>query len=325
MNVLMIRSNNKGRSNGIDAYCKGLYTIFKDSEEINILEVSNYPVHKLRLVNDIYKRGIEKVIGGNDVDVVHINGYTSFTTVQAIWLARKYGKKIVYTAHWHPFETLNRPFFAKVFFRIFLKTLISRFVDIVVTINNEDTEYFKGFHSNVFQIPHWNRLDGFDDIKYEKKSDMILFVGKVDSQNKGIDHIYSLPEGKYDIHCVGSGNMTLRSDITYHRDITEEEIVTLYKQASLLVVPSKYEAFSYATLEALYYGTPVLISNGVRIGDYLDGVKGVSVFNYGDYEGFAKMVDSQKGKEVDIAAIKSIFDLKRIKNLYETVYISVVE
>ena len=321
----MIRANNKGRSNGIDAYCKGLYSIFKDSEEINILEVSNYPVHKFRLVNDIYKKGIKEIIGGKDVDVVHVNGYTSCTTVQAIWFAKKCGKKIVYTAHWHPFDTLNRPFFAKIFFNIFLKKLIRRYVDTVVTINNEDTAYFKGFHSNVVQIPHWNRLHDVSGDTGKKKSDMILFVGKVDSQNKGIDHIYSLPEGKYDIHCVGSGNMTLRSDITYHRDVTEEEIINLYKQASLLVVPSKYEAFSYATLEALYLGTPVLISNSVKIGDYLTGVKGVSFFDFGDYATFANKIQESIGEEVDTAAIRNIFDLDGIKGMYESVYKNVVD
>lgn len=290
-----------------------------------VIGPSNYSVRKNRLFNDVYDiKKLKQELFNANADIIHINGYTSMCTVQAFRLAHKMNKKIVYTAHWHPFKYLRRPVFGKLFFSVFLKPLISRYADCVVAINNEDYAYFKSFCNNVIQIPHWMRLsiDSSFNTSHDKVKNMILFVGRVDGANKGIHHLYHLPEGKYDIHCVGEGTMKERSDIHHHVNITNEEQKNLYKKASLLVVPSTYEAFSYAALEALYCGTPVVLSKGVRIADYLGNEDYCTVFDYGDINGFCSAVEKTIGKAVDIEYIHKLFDKQRAMSLYKKMYLS---
>jgi len=201
-----------------------------------------------------------------------------------------------------------------------LKPLVKRYADVVVTINNEDTAFFKRFHNNVVQIPHWIDTTALKPMAVERDPKMILFVGRFNDLNKGSEHLYHLPEGEYDIHCVGPCEGNLRSDMTKHVNIPFEELCALYAKASLLVVPSRYEAFSYVALEALSYGTPVLLSDRVRIADYLENVEGVDVFTYQDYSVFCEKVKKQIRGAVNTEAVKEIFSLGRVKNQYCDVF-----
>lgn len=43
--------------------------------------------------------------------------------------------------------------------------------------------------------------------------------------------------------------------------VTDEELTTLYKDASLFIMPSLYEGFGLSLVEAMYYGLPVITSS----------------------------------------------------------------
>lgn len=146
---------------------------------------------------------------------------------------------------------------------------------------------------------------------------MILFVGR-NEENKGIDYLYKLPS-KYVVHCVTKGNLQ-RSDFIVHSDVSDEELDLLYREASLVVIPSRYEAFSYVALEAFAHGTPVVMSDRVQIANYLEGKSGYSIFSYGDYQDFLSAVDKTIGIDVDVNGILSIFDKNVIKNKYANIY-----
>lgn len=323
INVLEIRPNPNSKSNGIDKYCQSIRRMFEGDEVINILPVENHPMKKYRVLKEIYSEGVlKKLFNLDDIDVIHINGFASFSVVQCFWYAMKAKKKIVYTAHWHPFKYLNHPIRAKVFFYLFLKPLVKRFANIIVSINNEDTAFFRKFHSNVVQIPHWIDSSQVRSCLETKDPSMILFVGRVNDPNKGAEHLYSLPEGKYNIQCVGPCEGVLRCDMESHVNISEEELSLLYQKASLLVVPSRYEAFSYVALEALAHGTPVLLSDRVRIGDYLKEVEGVGIFKYHDNSDFEYNVKKMIGREVDKVKVMSLFSKDAIKSLYYNVFLN---
>lgn len=321
INVLELRPNPNSKSNGIDKYCNALRSMFAD-DNINILPVMNYPMKKGKILKERYVRGVlDQAISNQNVDIIHINGFASFSVVQMFWHAKMAKKKIVYTAHWHPFEYLNHPLRAKLFFYFLLKPLIKWCADVVVTINNEDTAFFKSFHKNVKQIPHWieENLPSFCP-SIEKDPNMVLFVGRFNDSNKGAEHLLYLPEGKYNIHCVGPCNGELRSDMVSHVNISFEELRALYSKASLLVVPSRYEAFSYVALEALSNDTPVLLSDRVRISDYLKDIRGVNVFQYHNYKDFCNKVNHSIGGKVDIERIKRIFSESIVRSQYRNLF-----
>lgn len=323
--VLELRPNPISKNNGIDTYCQSLRQLFEKDVEVEILPIENYPQKRTKWLHEVYNyKALLREIQQKNPTCVHINGYTSFSVTQAFFAAKQCNCKIIYTAHWHPFRFLKHPFVGRLFFNVLVKPFVALWADAVTTINNDDTSYFKKFHKNVVKISHWLKGDMQPiNMSADKKKNMILFVGRVSDDNKGVKHLYSLPEGKYDIHCVGVGNMLERSDITRHINIPNEELQRLYAEASLLVVPSKYEAFSYVALEALLNKTPVLISTGVRIADYLNNVSGVGVFDFNDFDTFNKMVNKYIGTKVDVETIKGIFSPENQKEKYKKVFLSI--
>ena len=318
--IIYIRQAPQGGCDGTDTYCQSLFKFFHEDKDCMAERIINYPEIKSHFFHYYYKqKALTAAI--MEADIIHINGYTAMGTVQALITSKILHKTVVYTAHWHPFNRLSHPFLGKFFFNIFLRNTIKFCATTVTTINNEDYAFFKSFHKNVVQIPHWYKPENIK-INIKKKKNMILFVGRADDPVKGIEHIYSLPEGMFEIHCVGKGHIKQRSDITQHINIPTEKLISLYLQASVVVVPSKYEAFSYVTLESLCYGTPVVMSENVRIADHLNYVNGYSIFKYGDYPDFLKKINETIGQDVDTTKIIKIFDPEKIRLKYKELYLS---
>ena len=94
----------------------------------------------------------------------------------------------------------------------------------------------------------------------------------------------------------------------------------MYAQAALLAVPSKYEAFSYVSLEALGHGTPVLMSNNVRIADHLNGIEGWDTFELNNIDNFLNKIESTIKKKVDVNKIMQRFSAETIKFKYDNLY-----
>lgn len=316
--ILQIRQNMPG---GTDTYCRGLERLFSSDADCRVLPVTDIPQQQSRLFHYTYRDSDLKPFIA-EADIVHVNGYTAQGTIDAMRLARQMGRKVVYTAHFHPFCYLGHPLAGRLFFYLKMRPAIQRYADAVTTINNEDTRFFRAFHHRVVQIPHWNdTVVSQSQTAAVRQPGNILFVGRIDDHVKGFHQLSALPEGLYDIHCVGNGEPPFdRADITRHHHLSREELQQLYRQASLLVVPSKYEAFSFVTLEALVQGTPVVMSDRVRIADYLHGIHGYAVYRYGDSRDFVDKVAKTIGASVDIPAVCQRFDPQHIVSQYKQLY-----
>ena len=323
--ILQIRETPMTKCAGIDSNCQGLIDLFVDDDEIRLLPTIDYTRHKVPMIGLYYldKKEICQSIVKTQPDIIHIHGAYSFTLYVAVKCAMKYGLPIFLSPHFHPFWALRRPTMGKLFFQVVTKNIL-RHIKTVFTINCEDTEIFKKYHSNVKRIPHWSKFLVSEEMPM-KNPKMILFVGRLEESNKGFEHLYYLPEGKYEIHCIGKGCVSLRSDMVKHTNVSEVELSRLYQQASLLVVPSRYEAFSYVTLEALVNYTPVVISERVRIADYLHDISGVCTFKYQDYNDFVSKVEQTIGTNVDVNKIKKIFSPFKIKEEYKKAYLEAVK
>lgn len=317
--IIYIRKAPQGGCDGTANYCKALYEMFCNDVETRACPIVNYPFTTSKILKYYYhKKTLIDAI--KQADIVHINGYTAMGTAQSLYYAHKLGKEVIYTAHWHPFQYLRHPTLGKIFFNMIIKPLVKRCVDKVVTINKDDTTFFKSFHSQVCQIPHWYNIKSVQEV-VPKKKNMILFIGRINDPVKNAGILYSLPIGKYEVHCVGCGELHKRPDFIQHINISNEELAHLYTQASLVVIPSKYEAFSYVALEAMCQGTPVVMSERVRIVDYLHGVKGHCTFKYNDCQDFLAKIETTIGTEVDTKTVKEIFSPNRIKCLYKRLYL----
>ena len=324
MRVLQIRETPLTKCAGVDANCQALIELFAGDSDIEMLPTADYTRHTVPVLRQYFldKNEICNSIEVNKPDVIHIHGAYSFTLWVAVQCAKKYRLSIVFSPHFHPFWALRRPTMGKIFFDTITKRVLKD-INTVFTINNEDTGIFEKYHKNVVRIPHWAKFK-IPKSAPVKNPKMILFVGRLNESNKGFEHLYHLPEGKYEIHCVGKGDIQPRKDIIKHTNIPDEELALLYQQASLLVVPSRYEAFSYVTLEALANYTPVVLSDRVRIADYLQDFQGVQSFKYQDYDDFVKKVEATIGKSVEAHEIATIFSPIAIKDKYKTAYMKAI-
>ena len=323
--VLQICPDPIGKVNGIGTYCHALTSLFVGHDRLTVLPPLDCSFKETKLLNNLFDwRQLYTKMKQSDADIVHINGYTSFNVFQSFLIASLLKKKIVYTPHWHPYTTLRRPLFGKISFMVFIRPFLKR-VKAIITLNMDDTAYFASMGDKVHRIPHWNRFHVSKELlSIPKQDNMILFIGRFNAGNKGFDYLFHLPEGKYDIHCVGRGTVAKRSDMTLHTGIPTEELMQLYAKASLVVIPSKYEAFSYVALEALSMNTPVLMSDRVRIADYVKDYRGVDIFRYGDYNAFVSHVASHIGTQVDREGILSVFSPDTIREQYAHLYESAI-
>ena len=156
VHVLELYADQPQSKGGIDTYMHALESLFKDDPDVNILPVDYLPVKAIPFLKYYYSKGIlDNVINKYNPEWIHINGYTSWATVQSFLAAKRHKKKVLYTAHWHPFSQLRHPFAGKLFFHSFIKPLVRRYANAVIAINNEDFSFFKEITNKVYRIPHW--------------------------------------------------------------------------------------------------------------------------------------------------------------------------
>lgn len=288
---------------------------YKNIEMLPIEDIASKYLKIVRKFVFIPKK-LNTYITQSNCDIVHIHGFMSIGIVQAINAAHKQNKKIIYSPHFHPFKYLRNPLLGKLFFYLILKPILHK-IDTIITINKEDSAFFKRYHSKVIQIPHWSNISQ-SHINLPKQKDMILFIGRNDS-NKGLEHLYNLPT-HYQVHCVTKGPLK-RKDFILHERLSDSELSLLYQKASIVVVPSKYEAFSLVALEALSYHTPIVISNRVRIADYLTGDSGYSIFKYHDYTDFNNAIcKTLQMNNINFKQLLLPFRKENIQEKYYQVY-----
>lgn len=318
--VLIIRDKTISFTGGIKRHCDELQQLMNDYKDIKILPIKDLPCKYIRLIRKFKynSKSLRQYLINSQCDIVHVHGFMSLGVIQTINTAFNLKKEIIYSPHFHPFQYLQNPIYGKFFFYCFIKPILYK-VKTIITINKEDTLFFQKYHHNVINIPHWNTYIENNKLSTNSKlPNSLLFVGRNDA-NKGLEHLYQLPP-KYKVHCVTKGPL-LRKDFILHQNISDIELNKLYEQVSAVVIPSRYEAFSLVALEALSHHTPIVISDRVRIGDYLTGDKGYKVFKYHNYQSFNEAVkDIMEQTDIDYKQLLSPFEIKKIKEEYYKIY-----
>ncbi|WP_163555288.1 glycosyltransferase family 4 protein, partial [Klebsiella pneumoniae] len=172
---------------------------------------------------------------------------------------------------------------------------------------------------------------------YDKKTTgnniNLLFIGRLDYQ-KGFDILISAMEktinGNIKLTVVGdsdNSNVKKNSDsIKYVGWVAPENIEQYYREADLVVVPSRWEGFAMVPLEAMSYGLPVISSDATslpeaikhRVTGYL--FKSESASNLTDVLDKLDLIEAKKLGENALIFFEehfqSIHMLKEVKELY---------
>ncbi len=228
-----------------------------------------------------------------------MHGFSSFFVYQCLSAVKKIlpNAKLIYTPHYHPFRYHTHPLLASVFFHVFLKRSF-KYIDTLVVLTESEKDFFVQYfdENKIKMIP--NGITRSLTLRAKEKPDenSILFIGR-DDHNKRLDFIES-QRTYFECHHIKCHIVTNEEKVSndifiYYKDLSSTQLKKLYEKCTLLVVPSKYEAFSLVALEAMSYGTPILISDHVQMKSYLsDNDEFNKIFKYDDNKDFQNKLTS---------------------------------
>ena len=269
--------------------------------------------------------------------------------------ARNKGTRVIYTAHGFHFykgaPTINWLLYYPV------EKWLSRYTDVLITINREDYERAKTFKAGkVCYIPgvgvDLKKFAATEEIHKEKRrwlctafgipndATILLSVGEV---NKNKNHrivIEALGQlGRKDIYYVicGCGPLTDRyKKLSNQLNIGQQvilagyrmDIADFYKAADIFVFPSFREGLPVSVMEAMASGLPVIATRIRGSSDIIKDKENGILLEPSDVRGFAdaiKTVCSDKKMICKMAAenvrCAKGFDLSEVMERYKNIYI----
>lgn len=217
-------------------------------------------------------------------DIVHGHSYHALP----LYFARyaKAGRFIVnpyYHGHGH---TPIRDFLIKLYKPLGKK--IFAHADKIITISEYEKEILaKDFsiqRSEISVIPPGIDLMEFANLdRIHKETKAILYVGRLEHY-KGVQHIIEalpLVDKEFCLKIVGKGpykatlvklidRLGLNGRISFHEDLTRQELLKMYATAGLFILLSKYETLSIVVAEALAAKTPCIVANTSALSEWVD-------------------------------------------------------
>lgn len=221
-------------------------------------------------------------------DFIHIHSWWNLVVIFALIICKIHGVKVVFSPRGmlgpYTFKSMSKRIFHRLFGRVILRNTV-----LHATSQKEVQEA-------LMLIPDWdhfvlpNILDLPDNLgrvtKNENSLDCfnLIFLARI-HPIKGLDILFTaLAKVKFSwqLLIVGEGDQNyinklkalideygIGKSIDWIGWKSSEEKYKLLSEADLFVLPSNYESFSNAALEALSVGTPVLLSDQVGLNDYV--------------------------------------------------------
>lgn len=243
-------------------------------------------------------RDMKRLLKENRYDIIWTNEpVMGVVTRLAARKARKTGTKVVYMCHGFHFYKGASPVNWLIFYPV--ERFMSRFCDMIVTINHEDEARAKTFH-----CPRVEHIDGIGvdfskrqctvsredkrkELGVEDSDILVLSVGELQTRKNHeviLRAIAKLQNPNIKYFLCGKGvlqdhleelakTLGLQNQVRflgYRKDVPE-----IMNAADIFAHPSKREGLGLACLEAMASGLPLVTSNIQGIPDYVEnGVTG---------------------------------------------------
>ncbi len=176
------------------------------------------------------------------------------------------------------------------FYEILVRELYRRYDRIICVSSKlrDETKTRRNIDCTVIPLPL--KLELFKPLEPGEREDIIIHIGTRPVKNPqiSIEAVKILREKGYNVKLVVIGppaTLPRVEGVEYKYAISEKEKLELLCKAKALILPSSYESFSYASLEATACGTPAVVSNATPEEVVIDGFNGIRVnsFNPVDY------------------------------------------
>lgn len=173
----------------------------------------------------------------------------------------------------------------------------------------------------------------------DKNNVKLIYVGKLD-KNKNLDTsmrvVKKLNELGYKatLDIVGNGpqlerikealNNEYKDIIKLHGFMNKEEIINLYRNSDIFIMPSKYETFGLVYIEAISQGLPIIYTKNQGFDGYFkEGEVGFSV-KYDDVDEIAEKVKAIIDSKIDLEnledELRQSFVWENIAKTYYEIY-----
>ena len=218
-------------------------------------------------------------------DILHVHSFQAVPSFLAHLATNKSNvKKFIFTPHYHPFASTPLRNLIRKFYDPIQKKTFERADKIICVSNHEKNLLHKNFDiplKKMIKIPNGINVDEYKHLPKVKKEHefQILYHGRLEKY-KRVEWILSalkkiksrFPEKDIHLSIVGKGpyennlkkackELEIMKYVTFKKNVTDEERAKEYVKCDVFVMPSEYEAFSLATLQALAFKKPVIVSN----------------------------------------------------------------
>lgn len=276
---------------------------------VNQIEFQRSPLNYKNVV--AYKK-LRDLITSEKYDLVHTHTPTASAIVRLA--CRNIEKvKVIYTAHGFHFYK-GAPIQNWLIYYPIEKWL-SKYTDLLITINNEDFERAKllkanrveyipgvGLNTKVIQDVMINKQEKRKDLGIPDDAFLLLSVGELNENKNHETIIKALAElGNKKVYYIICGQGQLESylkKLIIEFDLNKQikligfrnDIVEICKATDLFVFPSHREGLPVSIMEAMASGLPIVCSNIRGNIDLVEQEKGGYLVEPNDINGFAKAI-----------------------------------
>lgn len=259
-----------------------------------ILEEAAYFIRIRRISSSIPKKSLYDLVLSNDItDLIILVKRRIRAKKVIVVMHNPYLRRIIERNYSSLAEKLLDPMH-------YLGIVASSHKTTFISLNPEQTSILKShFRNSIVEIPNGIDTDKYSPLEETNKDGYILFVGRLDENQKRISLLLDLIE-KLDFKnkklvILGEGNArpvyekyaferSLSEFVQFTGRVDENDKINYYRKASLFVSASVNEALSYTFLEAMSCGLP-LVSYRNDASDLLirDGFSGYIVENQNEF------------------------------------------
>ena len=293
-----ILSSEKGSEDRI-THCNGFISI--DPYERNIkgiwhaLKLSRKHIHRIQ----------------PDIVYVHSSFAGVFARLAMLGLSKR--PKTIYCAHGWSFLMQGNPL--KQWIYKWIEKILAYHTDAIITISeNEHKGALKiGIDQNkLHKISHGispigKKLDPdfFDADTFLNKKLNILFLGRYD-YSKGFDwlmrFIRNNPMDSICWHIAGKAivdqKIEIPNGIINHGWVPYEQIPQLLLRCDIVIIPSRWEGFGLAAIEAMKYSKPIIASNNGALPELVKDKKNGWLFDMNKEEELLRILQSLQEKDL---------------------------